>query len=188
MINGCLYRHSLWKRTFQCGHLKKQTVFFFKQHFNEQSINKSIASKKYRDCSLSGSVPGQLSSGFSKTQPFMAVGRPRQGLQETLFIEARCGLSPLLDGEAVCVLRRISCGGCALVARSPWCTRVFPAAPTISCFFSLSPPFFPSYSFTPAMDSIFVVPPKCLCCSPNPCVGVGEGVLWSNWIWMRSWE
>lgn len=73
MINELLYLPSLlWKGHFNLGILTSRQVFCFglvwffslKGHVNEWRRNKSIASKKYRDGSSSGRVPGKLHFGF----------------------------------------------------------------------------------------------------------------------------
>lgn len=185
MINGVFYLHFLFGKGHFNLDILNSRQFFLKQHFYEQSINKSIASKKYRDCSSSGRVPGKLPFGFLKTQYFMTIARPRQGLQKGLFIEARCELSPFPGWEAVWVLRRISCGGCAFLAQVPG-APVFLAAPTISfCSYSLFRPL----SFPLTLSSCYGLN---VCATPKFIVEVLITMWWhlevgslvGNWIWM----
>lgn len=101
----------------------------------------------------------------------MVAERPRQGLQETLFIEARCRLSPRPDGEAVRVLGRISCRGRAFLVQgsgaavSPRCSH------SLSLCLSGSPSFFPPYLS-------LLVWIECLRFLPNSSVRAPSSTCW----------
>ena len=175
------------------------SLFFGNRHFNlgifnsrwvvplhpPNSILMRRASKKYRDCNSNGRVPGKLPFGLKNPSISWLLGHRGRV----------CRRGSLLNPGARCLLFLTGRRGLeesflwwlCISGPSSWCTRVFPYAPTISCFFFL--PFFLSpYSFLPAVGLMFVFPPKFLCWGPNPQVlvfggvqGRSLGMIWFAW-------